>query len=89
MEPVTIKLTNPIVQGSETITSLTFPGSLKGRHVRDMPLTSQMTAGDLLKIASRMCGEPPSVMDELEGADLMDVLSLVGGFLQPGQKTGS
>lgn len=44
---------------------------------------------DLLKIAGRLCGQPDVVLSKLSIADTLEVVSLVGGFLEAGLETGS
>lgn len=79
-------LKTPLQNGSETITELVFQGPLKGRHMKGLPLA--LCYDHLLTIGGRMCGQPPSVMEELCGEDLATVLGVVTDFLPAGPRTG-
>lgn len=81
-----IALQAPIKSGSEVISQLVFKGPLKGKHMKGLPLV--LHYDHLLTLAGRLCGQPPHVMDELSGPDLMTTLEVVSSFLPFGQKTG-
>lgn len=82
------RLANTIQVGSETIAELTF-SPIKGKHLRGIVFSSKgMLFDDLLTVAGRLCKQPPSVMDEIEGEDLEEVLEIVSGFISSGRKTG-
>lgn len=83
--PVTIRLFYPIKFGSDVIEDLVFRRP-KGKDMRDVP--SKVAVGDMMKLAARLCGQPPSVMDELEMPDFNRVTEVVGNFLAAGQETG-
>ena len=84
--PKVHKLKEPVKAGSETITELTIRAP-KAKDLRKLP--AQPQTGDLLDLAGRLCGQPPSVIDELGMDDTMAVLDIVGNFMEPGQTTGS
>lgn len=88
MHSRTLTLKTPVSRGSETITELVFTGPLKGRHVKGLPLGSTMCMEHILMVGGRLCGQPPSVMDELQGEDLFAVLEITSGFLPGGRTTG-
>jgi hypothetical protein len=81
----TIKLKVPIRFGTENISELTFVDP-KAKHFRDLPLEPKV--GDLLDVASKLTGQPPSVLGELDPADLGEVLSHVGKSVEGGLATG-
>ena len=81
-----IKLREPIAVGSESIGSLTVRKP-KAKDIRGLP--TQPTTGDILDLAGRLCGQPPSAIGELGIEDTMELLEVVGNFMEPGQKTGS
>lgn len=85
-EPKTLKLQEPVKQGSEEIFELTIRPP-KAKDLRKLP--ERPATGDLLDLAARITGQPPSVIDELGMADTMALLDIVGDFMEPGQKTGS
>jgi len=72
-----IKLKEPIQFGYETIRVLEFE-TMKAKHLRKMPAKPSMD--DMLNLAGVLCGQPPSVMDELGMEDTQAVMDLVGGF---------
>ena len=82
MEPVTIKLSEPIIANGETITEITLQQP-RAKHMRSLPVGA-LTMGSLLNIASEVSGVPPSSMDMLSGADAMSVVEEVGDFLGGG-----
>lgn len=86
MESKTLKLKHPIKVGSEEqIFELTFREP-KARDIRKMP--AQPGTSDILDLAGKLCGQPPSVIDELSMADTAEVLDIVGNFMLAGQETG-
>lgn len=86
MQPKTITLRHPVVHGAESITELTFSRAVKGKDLRGLPLS--MGFEHLLILAGRLCGQPPSVMEQLEGEDLLTVVETAGVFFAPGRPTG-
>lgn len=85
METV-LKLKEPVTYGSEIISELKIRKP-KAKDIRKLP--QNPSTGDILDLAGRLCGHPPSVIDELSIEDVGDLLEIVGNFMQPGQKTGS
>lgn len=79
--PVTYKLRNPIAWGEETITELVIQRP-KGKQMRSVP--SDIKAANLdvwLSMASQLAAQPPSVIDELDAEDAMEVVAIVAGFI--------
>lgn len=81
----TIKLAEPIQFGSETIEELVFRKP-KAKDFRSMPVDPGV--GDLLNLAGRLAGQPPSVIDDLSVEDMLAVLEIVEGFIPAGRETG-
>ena len=81
-----IKLVEPFQFGSQFIDELEMQPP-KAKHIRNMPAAPN--TGDILNLAGKLCGQPPSVIDELGMEDTMKVLEVVGNFMQAGPKTGS
>jgi len=77
-----IPLSEPVEHGSETITVLEIKQP-KAKHLRSMPL--EPDTGDLLDLAAKLAGQPPSVIDELSMKDMTEVLTVVGNFIDTGQ----
>lgn len=77
--PHELKLLRPIAFGSETIASLTFRrgtfGDLKGLKIDGVP-----PIDDLIKIASRLCGQPSKVIESLCDEDVPEVMRIAMGF---------
>lgn len=86
MEPIIITLQTPVSLGSESITQLEFTRPLKGKDLRGLPLT--LGFEHLLILAGRLCGQPPAVMEQLEGEDLLAAVETAGAFFTPGRPTG-
>lgn len=80
-----VKLREPIQFGSETITELTLRKP-KAKDFRNMP--AEPNVGDLLNLAGRLSGQPPSVIDELGVDDMLEVLGIVEVFIAGGRATG-
>jgi hypothetical protein len=83
---ITLKLKESIQQGTEQISEL-LVRKPKAKDIRKLPADPK--TGDILDLAGRLCGQPPSVIDELCMEDTMELLDIVGNFIQPGQKTGA
>jgi Phage tail assembly chaperone proteins, E, or 41 or 14 len=81
-----MKLRDPIKNGSELISALQIRKP-KAKDIRSLP--GDPKTGDILDLAGRLCGQPPSVIDELSIEDCSELLDIVGNFMVPGQKTGS
>lgn len=83
---VTVKFREPIPFGEETFSEIKLrkpkAKDLKGMKLRDLQV------GDILNIASRLCGESPAVLDEMGMADAQAVLGVVSDFLEGGGTTG-
>lgn len=77
--PVTVKLAHPITFGSESVAALEFRrgkmGDLKGMRLDGVPPVDQ-----LLLVASRMCGKPVAMLEQLQDEDGAQVLELALGF---------
>lgn len=80
-----LKLSEPVQFGSELISELTVRKP-KAKDIRRLPQTP--TTGDLLDLAGRLCGQTPAMIDELGITDTLELLEIVGNFMEPGQKTG-
>lgn len=93
-EPVTITLRKPITlevkTGNgpkiKTVTEITIRPP-KGKDLRRVDRTKSAIATSL-DMASWLSGEPTQIIDELEGADLREVLKVVDGFFAAFQETG-
>lgn len=86
-----VKLRNPIVLGSETVTELAFreieAGDLFDVSLRG--LTAVMEGGSLLRLAGKLSGQPEGVIKRLKGPDVGAVLEVVGDFLEDLEAPGS
>ena len=85
MEKV-LKLREPIKHGSEIISELTIQKP-KAKHIRGLPQAPN--TGDVLNLGGKLCGQPPSVIDELCIEDTQDLLEIVESFMVGGRETGS
>lgn len=88
MHTVTIDLEHPVMHGTQEVTQLVLQGPLRGKHLKGIPLDT-ITFDHVLLIAGRMCGQVPTVMEQLQGDDLMRVIQETSGFLSGGRTTGN
>ena len=84
-DEVVVTLQYPVKHGSVEIKEFKFRRP-KGKDMRKLP--SDVSVGDIMDLAARLSGHPPSVMDELEIADFNSVNEVIGDFLGAGPKTG-
>ena len=77
-----ITLSTPVKWGSETVTELVFR-DLIAKDLRALKLNN-MEFGDLLNLAARLSGHPPSFIDQLSGKDAMKAVELAGKSLNSG-----
>jgi hypothetical protein len=82
-----LELEKPLSFGEEKITRLEFVPLLT-RHLKELPLGSTLTWGDLLGIASKSSGLPLKVLEGLEVADGLKVMETVASFLGHSLSTG-
>lgn len=80
-----IKLQVPIEYGKDSIRELILRRP-KARDFRSLPMEPSM--GDMLNLAGDLAGQPPSVIDELDVADMLAVVEEVGKFMPSTQETG-
>lgn len=80
-----MKLREPIQVGTELISKLII-NKPKAKHIRSLPV--QPSTGDILDLAGKLCGQPPSTIDELSIEDCKELLDIVGDFIEPGQTIG-
>lgn len=93
-EPVIITLRKPVTlevrtgggTKLKTVTEITIRPP-KGKDLRRVDRTKSPIAISL-DMASWLSGEPPQIIDELEGADLREVLKVVDDFFVAIQATG-
>lgn len=84
----TLTLKTPVKHGSEVITVLEVREP-KAKHLRELPVGGEQRYGHMLDLASKVTGQPKSVIDELSVEDVRNVLEIIGGFLSVGQETGT
>lgn len=93
-EPVTITLRKPVTlevrtgngAKTKTVTEITIRPP-KGKDLRRVDRTKSPIAISL-DMASTLSGEPSQIIDELEGADLREVLKVVDDFFVAIQSGG-
>lgn len=83
MGPVTITLTEPIEAHGELVSTIVIEPP-RARHLRALPVKSQLDMGDLLNLGGACAGLPPSAVDQLAAADALKVVEVVGNFLGGG-----
>lgn len=84
----TIRLAEPVVWGSETISEITIYKA-RGKDMRVL-INSQGDKAEeaTLNFASKVTLQPIAVLDELDGDDWLAVMEAVGELAERGQKTG-
>ncbi len=82
-ESIVITLASPIMAHGETLTMLTLRRP-KARELRSMPMRANMVMGDLYDVAAACADVPASSIDQLDAADLMQVMEVIGDFLGVG-----
>ncbi len=80
----TIELENPIVFGSQTISTLEF-AVIKAKHLRGLPPVS--AGGDvsldiIIVLLGKLIAQPPKVVDEITGNDLARAMGVTTRFLE-------
>lgn len=86
MNSVKLQLAEPIKYGSDTINELEVRKP-KAKDLRKFP-TNAKTLGEMLDFAGHLCGQAPSVIDELSIEDAMKLFEVIMNFLPDGLKTG-
>jgi hypothetical protein len=71
-DQLTVRLTRPVRHGERELSEVAL-GPLKALHVRQAPRDAQESEG-LFDLAGRLSGLPPSVLDQLVGEDVGNVL---------------
>ena len=81
LENNTLILAEPIKFGSQDITELQF----REPTGREMSLIKEnMTYGDILQIAAKLCGVTPRVMEQLKAKDVRKVVEHTSFLLAEG-----
>lgn len=84
MEAITITLEHPLTMGTEIVAELKFARPLCASDLRGVPV-SNMCFEHVMLAAGRMCGQPPKVMESLEGVDFKAVVNIMLRFLDSGR----
>jgi hypothetical protein len=82
---VELKLENPIKWGNEFIETIVFRDVI-AKDLRTLKLNA-IQFGDILDLAAKLTGHPPSVMDQLSISDAGRVVEQVGKLLDLGTLT--
>lgn len=84
--PYTLK--EPLRDGSQMIEVLNFRKP-RAKDIFDMPAQSdKLTPRHMCELASKLCGQPMSILENMSIGDLMEVSSIVEGFMVGGHPTG-
>lgn len=82
---VAVDLESPIDFGEERIEKIVIKRP-KAKHFKN--LGGEPKLGDLLAIAAKCSGQPPSLFDEMDMSDAMKVIGVINSFLPDGQEIG-
>jgi hypothetical protein len=77
--PLVVKLSEPLIFGSEVIESLTLQKP-KAKHIKNVEFKNAKLA-DILQVASKLSGVSVSYLDELSIEDAKRVADAVGELL--------
>lgn len=77
--PVPVRLRYPIALGDEAITVMTIRPPT-GKDFRRLQCEDGYELDTMLRLASRLSGQPDAVIDHLAGEDLENVLRVVKDF---------
>lgn len=80
------KLKKPVAWGEDTIHELEFKTPTIG-DIKFMKLTDP-TLDDILKLGSKLSGQPQKMIEALSIEDGMEVAEILGNFLGASRKTG-
>lgn len=83
--PIVVPLQYPIEYGSELISELKLRRA-KGKEYR-MFQSGEPSMDDMLNLLGKLSGQPPSVIDELDGDDLGPLFEALGKCLPSSRKT--
>lgn len=87
--PITIKLNKPVKHGEAEVTELVFNRRVVAGDMRGVYIRKAMLWDELLLVAGRVAGVPPSVMNQLEFTDASEIAMVTMTFLMVGQETGN
>lgn len=85
--PYTLKLKHPFPWGTEQKSEVIFARRLKGKDMKGIQ-TSAIKMDDMMMMLSRITGEAPAVIQELDTEDLFEAIGVLNSFLPSGQMTG-
>lgn len=85
-EAITIKLSDPIQFGQETITEIKLQVP-RAKHIKDINAQNP-TIRDILKVASKLSLISETALDELTIEDMVKVSDAVGNLLGSGPEIG-
>lgn len=78
-DPVTLKLTEPVVFAGQTVTELVIQ-PMRPKHWRGLPRDGSNEEKEMA-LLSKLAGQPPGVIDEMCMADYMEAQRILMGFL--------
>ena len=87
--PYTIRLKYPVEWGKDEDPrdTLIVKRRLKGKDLKEIP-SDNIKLGHMVKLVSKITGEPMSFVDELDSEDLFKAIEVVKSFLPNSQTTG-
>ena len=85
--PHEIKLNYPVEWGKETRTIISIQRRLKAKYLKGIK-ANDIRMDDMIKLASRVTGEPISFIEELDAGDLMQLTEVVQSFFPSSLTTG-
>lgn len=82
---VVYTLQYPVEHNGEVHRQLTLKRP-KGRHIKS--ISGDPTMKDLLALASQVSGQLPSMIDEIDAVDCIQIAGILGNFLGNGPEIG-
>jgi len=85
--PHTINLEVPVKWGEETRTTIVVNRRMKAKDFKGIK-ASDIRFDDMMKLISKVTGEPVAFIEELDASDLFSASQVIQSFLPSGLTTG-
>jgi len=79
--PITVKLNDPIVMGSDTVSEITISHVPKVAHCMHLPLIGEQKFGHYVPIVAHSCGVAEEVVKRMSFRDFREVIEVLSDFL--------
>lgn len=86
---ITLRLRYPISFDGTTINELTFRERVCAGDMRGLKIDELAQVDSILRLASRLTGQPDPVLNKLDAVDVIRITEVVTCFFVPGPTSGS